>query len=191
MLELAYNVLVVSSSEKFNKVFRELLSGSSFRRVTFSSSISRAKREISEKDYDIVIINSPVDGDSAERFALDISESSNCVTMFAVDNDRYEDCYFKMTSCGVFLLRKPSTRSSLEYAVSWLCTARERIRRTEIKEKSVDEKMKEIRIVNRAKWHLIEEYGIDESEAHKLILKMAMDRSMTKIDIAEQILSGI
>lgn len=68
MLELSYSVLIVSSSEKFNKVFSELLSGSAFRRVSFSSSVSNAKRELAERSYDVIIINSPVHDDAAERF---------------------------------------------------------------------------------------------------------------------------
>lgn len=188
MLELSYSVLIVSSSEKFNKVFSELLSGSAFRRVSFSSSVSNAKRELAERSYDVIIINSPVHDDAAERFTYDISKRSDCVVMFAADNKLYADYYEKMTQCGVFLLRKPSTRALLESAISWLCTARERVRRTEAKERSVDDKMQEIRLVNQAKWKLIRERGIDESEAHRIILKMSMDRSMTKAEVAEIIL---
>ena len=137
MLELSYSVLIVSSSEKFNKVFSELLSGSAFRRVSFSSSVSNAKRELAERNYDVIIVNSPVHDDSAERFTYGISKRSDCVVMFATDNKLYADYYEKMTQCGVFLLRKPSTRALLESAISWLCTARERIRITEAKERSV------------------------------------------------------
>lgn len=188
MLELSYSVLIVSSSEKFNKVFSELLSGSAFRRVSFSSSVSNAKRELAERNYDVIIVNSPVHDDAAERFTYGISKRSDCVVMFATDNKLYADYYEKMTQCGVFLLRKPSTRALLESAISWLCTARERVRITEAKERSVDDKIQEIRLVNQAKWKLIRERDIDESEAHRIILKMAMDRSMTKAEVAEIIL---
>lgn len=188
MLELSYSVLIVSSSEKFNKVFSELLSGSAFRRVSFSSSVSNAKRELAERNYDVIIVNSPVHDDAAERFTYGISKRSDCVVMFATDNKLYADYYEKMTRCGVFLLRKPSTRALLESAISWLCTARERVRITEAKERSVDDKIQEIRLVNQAKWKLIRERDIDESEAHRIILKMAMDRSMTKAEVAEIIL---
>ena len=188
MLELSYSVLIVSSSEKFNKVFSELLSGSAFRRVSFSSSVSNAKRELAERNYDVIIVNSPVHDDAAERFTYGISKRSDCIVMFATDNKLYADYYEKMTQCGVFLLRKPSTRALLESAISWLCTARERVRITEAKERSVDDKIQEIRLVNQAKWKLIRERDIDESEAHRIILKMAMDRSMTKAEVAEIIL---
>ena len=49
--------------------------------------------------------------------------------------------------------------------------------------------MEEIRLVNRAKWLLIEELKMTEQEAHRYIEKQAMDRCVTKRVVAEQILS--
>ncbi len=48
--------------------------------------------------------------------------------------------------------------------------------------------MEEIRLVNRAKWLLIRELGMEEPEAHRYIEKEAMNRSLTKREIAKQII---
>ena len=55
--------------------------------------------------------------------------------------------------------------------------------------KAIEEKMEEIRLVNRAKWLLIGELNMTEQEAHRYIEKQAMDRCVTKRAVAEQILS--
>ena len=54
---------------------------------------------------------------------------------------------------------------------------------------TLQEKMEEIRLVNRAKWLLIEELKMTEQEAHRYIEKQAMDRCVTRRAVAEQILS--
>ena len=59
----------------------------------------------------------------------------------------------------------------------------------EQKTASIEEKMEEIRLVNRAKWLLIEQLRMTESEAHRYIEKQAMDRCVTKCSIAENIIS--
>ena len=59
----------------------------------------------------------------------------------------------------------------------------------EQKTASIEEKMEEIRLVNRAKWLLIEQLRMTESEAHRYIEKQAMDRCVTKRSIAENIIS--
>ena len=54
----------------------------------------------------------------------------------------------------------------------------------ETKNLSIEEKMEEIRLVNRAKWILIEQLKMTEAEAHRHIEKQAMDRCTGKRDIA-------
>lgn len=48
--------------------------------------------------------------------------------------------------------------------------------------------MKEIRLINRAKWILIEQLKMTESDAHRYIEKQAMDRCVTRTEIAETII---
>lgn len=76
----------------------------------------------------------------------------------------------------------------MTHALSWLESARERLRQFEKKSLSIDEKMAEIRLVNKAKWILISELKMSEPEAHRYIEKQAMDRHITKQIIAEEII---
>ena len=58
----------------------------------------------------------------------------------------------------------------------------------ETKNLSVEEKMEEIRLVNRAKWILIEQQNMSESDAHRHIEKQAMDLCTSKMEIAQKII---
>lgn len=69
-----------------------------------------------------------------------------------------------------------------------LCGTRERLRKMEQKTASIEEKMAEIRLVNRAKWLLIQQHGMTEAEAHRFIEKQAMDRCVKRKVIAEEII---
>ena len=73
-------------------------------------------------------------------------------------------------------------------ALNWLSSARERLRKTRKNAFTLQEKMAEIRIVNRAKWLLIEELKMKEPEAHRYIEKLAMDRCVSKRVVAEEII---
>ncbi len=50
----------------------------------------------------------------------------------------------------------------------------------EQKTATLEEKMEEIRLVNRAKWILIDQLKMTENEAHKFIERQAMDRCVTR-----------
>ena len=69
-----------------------------------------------------------------------------------------------------------------------MSSARERLRKSFKKARSIEEKMEEIRIVNRAKWLLISELKMDEQGAHRYIEKQAMDRCISKRIVAEEII---
>ena len=73
-------------------------------------------------------------------------------------------------------------------AIDWMGTTRQRLERLEKKTLSIEEKMQEIRLVNRAKWLLIDRMGLSEADAHRLIEKQAMDSCTTRRAIAESIL---
>ena len=157
--ERDYSVLVVSAAEKFNSVISELLSESGYRQVTFESGINSAKRTFSDRTFDFVIINSPFD---------EINE--------------------KVSRHGVYAISKPMSKPMVELALKWMATSRERLRKTEKKTLSIEEKMEEIRLVNRAKWLLISELKMDEPGAHRYIEKQAMDRCVTRREVAEEII---
>ena len=186
--EQVYSVLVVSASEKFNQALPEIFSVPVFSPVQFVSNVSAAKRAIAERDFDMVIVNSPLPDDSGLRFAIDTVSSYQTVVLFLARTEQYTQSFDQLAEHGVFLIQKPTSKTAFELASSWLISARERIRKTEKKTLSIEEKMNEIRLVNRAKWLLISELKMTEPDAHRYIEKEAMDRCVPKRQIAEEII---
>ncbi len=186
--EQIYSVLVVSASEKFNQALPEIFPVSVFSPVDVVFNISAAKRALSERDFDFVIVNSPLPDDTGIRFAIDTSDSYNTVVLFLARAEQYHDAYDKLVRYGIFLLQKPLSMTVFQAASGWLISARERIRKTEKKTLSIEDKMNEIRLVNRAKWLLISELKMTEPDAHRYIEKQAMDRCEAKRQIAEEII---
>ena len=186
--ERVYSVLIVSAAESFNDALSALLPNSKYSPTHFVSNISAAKRVLAERAFDFVIINSPLPDDVGTRFAIDTANSEESVVLLMVRTELQEEIYDKVAEHGVFVLSKPTSKPTMMTALSWLSSAREKLRKTEKKTLSIEEKMEEIRIVNRAKWLLIGELKLDEPEAHRYIEKQAMDRCISKRIVAEEII---
>ena len=186
--EREYSVLLVSASEKLNTALSDLLPESRYRPVRTVSSVSAGKRAWSERSYDFVIINSPLPDDTGIRFAIDAAGSAGSVVLLLVRAELQDDVRDKVVEHGVYTLAKPLSRPLVSLALDWLAAARERLRKLEKKTLSVEEKMEEIRLVNRAKWLLISELKMDEPQAHRYIEKQAMDRCISRRDVAEEII---
>lgn len=187
--ERRYSVLLVSSSPKFNESMLVLLPESRFYPVTAVSDVSSARRRLLESKYDIVIINAPLPDDFGTRLALYICENSGAGVLLLVKAEHYPDINGRVSPFGVLVLPKPASSQTVSQSLQLLCGTRERLRRMEQKTASIEEKMEEIRIINRAKLLLMEQLKMTEKEAHRFIEKQAMDRCVTRITIAQSILS--
>lgn len=188
MTEHIYSVLVVSSAEKFVKPMLEMLPEKMFDPIMTATDATQARRKLLENAFDIVIVNSPLKDEFGTRLALDICSKSSAGVLLFVKAEHYADITAKVMPYGVLTISKPTSSSMIAQSVQMLCSTRERLRIMEKKNASVEEKIEEIRIVNRAKCLLIEQLKMTESEAHRYIEKQAMDRCVTRRVIAENII---
>ena len=152
--------------------------------VCYVSNIAAARRELLDRAYDFVIINAPLPDDFGTRFAIDTCAKSGTIVLLLLRSDAYEEVNAKVTLHGVFTLQKPTPVQTLQQGLRWMVSARERLRKLESKATTIEEKMEEIRLVNRAKWILIEQLKMTEEDAHHHIEKQAMDRCCSKKEIA-------
>ncbi|MEE0111149.1 MAG: ANTAR domain-containing protein [Oscillospiraceae bacterium] len=179
-----YSVLVVSSAQKFNDALTQMLPGSDYYPVNFVSNVAAARRELLGRVYDFVIINAPLPDDPGTRFAIDACSKTGTVVLLLIRSEVYDEINAKVASQGVFTLPKPIATQTLQQGLKWMASARERLRKLEQKATTIEEKMEEIRLVNRAKWILIEQLKMTEEEAHHHIEKQAMDRCVSRKEIA-------
>lgn len=188
-LERRYSVLAVSTSLKFVETLRTLLPEGRYGPVTVLHDAAAARRALAENSYDLVLINTPLPDEFGTRLALDACESSSAGVLLLVKAEYCPDIEAQVSAHGVLTLAKPTSAQLFAQTLRLLCITRERLRGMEKKAVTLQEKMEEIRLVNRAKWLLIEELKMTEQEAHRYIEKQAMDRCVTRRAVAEQILS--
>lgn len=184
-----FSVLVVSGTAKFGEDISSLLPESSYAPVHYVSSINAAQRSILDHSYDVIILNTPLPDDFGIKFAIDVSTSGASVVLLFVRNEMYTSVYEKASPYGVFAIRKPAPATAISQALDWLKTTRARMSNMEHRTVTLQEKMEEIKIVNRAKWALIGSLGMTEADAHRYIEKQAMDRCTTRREVAEIILN--
>ena len=187
--ETCYSVLVISSSEKFNQSCRSWLASARYDPVSVVSSADQARRSVLERKFDLAILNTPLTDDFGVHLASDLSANGNCGVLLFVKNELFDAVSEKLFGTGVLILPKPTSGILISQSLQLLCASREKMRRLERRNETLEEKMEEIRLVNRAKWILISELKMTESEAHRYIEKSAMDLCVSKRDIASRVIN--
>ena len=181
-----YRMLLVSSGEQFIREIGALLQGSLYQ-TDNSRSASDARGKLLEKRYDIVIVNAPLSDESGWRLCVDASRNNGTIVGLFAASDSFDEMYARTSVQGVFVIHKPLSRNMVSQALSLMVCARERLRTVEKKAVKAESKLDEIRVVNKAKWMLIDHEGFSEAEAHHYVEKAAMDAGIAK-KLAAQII---
>ena len=182
-----YRVLIVSAVEKIYEYITEILPPGEFSPILRAASAGEAKRMLVSGEADIVIINTPLPDEFGTELALDLSGGTAGVLLL-VKNDYFDQVCYKVEREGVLTVGKPSSRQTLYGAVKLAAAMSARLAKMERKNKTLQEKMADIRTVNRAKWLLIENLNMTERDAHYYIEKQAMDMRLSRHEVAENII---
>ena len=185
--ERIYSILIVSANDSFTSALTDLLPETRYIPIYTVGSISAAKRALVENTYDFVIINAPLPDDIGVRFAIDTCINQQTAVLILVKNELHAGIHDKVAEYGVFTLPKPTPKPTLVQALNWMESARERLRQFEKKSLSIEEKMQEIRLVNHAKWLLINELKMEEKVEDFNMLYMGDDGEFTMyIDLVKK-----
>lgn len=187
--DIYHSILIVSQSEQFNSVVRQSLVGISS--IECRKSAATARRSILERYYDIIVINGPLQDETGESLALDAAEKSNALVLLAIPREIYEDVQDHVTDHGVLVIPKPLTRNRVDKAIRYLTAVQKKIHVLERKNVKAEEKLEEMRIINKAKFLLVEQRHMTEDQAHRFVGKQAMDHGISRKRAAQSIIDDM
>ncbi len=179
-------VLIVSNTEKSTKLLSEILSSQD--NIVTVTTCTAARRIHSQRDFEIVIINAPLSDESGETLSRFIAANSASQVILIVKAQYYDEVTAITSNDGVLTVAKPINKVIFLSALNLAKSAANKINIVKKENVSLKEKIREIKIIDRAKCLLISYLGMEEKEAHRYIEKQAMDLRETKVNIAKDIL---
>ena len=138
--------------------------------------------------FDLILVNAPLPDDMGIDFAMEACAGSDAGVLLLIKSELYEETYYKVLPSGTITLSKPTSTQTVSQSLRVLCAIRERMRLMRQHQATVEEKIEELRLVNRAKWLLIECLNMTEPDAHRYITRQAMEQRTGKREIAESII---
>lgn len=186
--ERVYRTLIVSSNASFSASMAKMLPPSRFSPVRTAQTAACARLMLLDTEFDIIIINAPLSDEYGIEFAQDISDTGHKSVLVIIPSDDYPELNSLLAPQGILAVSKPTPPSTVLQAIDLMCATSERLKRLESRPDTFEEKMREIRIINRAKMLLISRRKMSEKEAHRFIEKQAMDNCVKKQKIAEDII---
>ena len=182
-----YKVLVAGANDKTFALLQTLLPGSSYDLPLRAGSAGEAKRMAVDYAVDIAILNAPMRDEFGTQLALNLARD-NVGVLLLVPGESFDGVRDQVEDEGVMALAKPLTRQTLEMGLHMITALRGKLLQMDRRNRALQEKMTDIRTINRAKWLLIEQLRMTESEAHYYIERQAMDTRLSRREVAENII---
>lgn len=181
-------VLIASASGKSQQALAELFSQFPLPSITTAANGGAVRRLLMENEFDLILINTPLPDEFGQELAIRAARSGAGV-MLLVKAEQEDEVAAQVEDFGVFVLPRPLARAAFYQSVKLLRAVKKRVGRLIEENRRLREKIEELRIVERAKYVLMEHLALTEEQAHHYIEKQAMDRRMTRRSIAEGILN--
>ena len=181
--------IVVSKQSNNANALKSLLSEEGFNDVFVMGNSADTKKAIEEDEYDLVVINTPLDDESGLELASFCGENTTASIMVIVQQDKSIEVAQMMTSKGIMVISKPINKHLFHHYLMFSECFKERMNKVVKENTKLKSQVETMKIVNRAKLLLMQNLRMTESQAHHYLEKQAMDLRKSKYDIALRVLN--
>ena len=174
-------VLVISSSKSASEVLVNFIRDSFQCTPKLVESAYQAKIYLdSEPSVELAVINSPLMDESGFELAEYIIEKTAANCIFMIKEEQVEKVSDRAEKCGIIIVSKPFSRTLLYQLVKTLDIAVTRSLKLYSENLRLEEKIREIQTIDKAKFMLMEYKGMTEGEAHAYLEQYAMNKRKKK-----------
>ena len=185
-------VLVISSNKSASEALVNFIRDSFSCTPKLVESAYQAKVYFdSEPSVELAVINSPLMDESGFELAEYIIDkaASNCI--FMIKEEHAEKISERAEKSGIIVVAKPFSRTLLYQLVKTLDIAVNRSLKLYSENLRLEEKLREIQAVDKAKFLLMEYKKMTEAEAHAYLEQYAMNKRKKKSIAALEIIDRI
>ena len=180
--------MLVDDSQKDVSLLKEGLKVAGYDVVEVSTSAVALLDRVAALRPDVIIIDtdSPT-RDTLEQLSFVSARQPRPIVLFTEDRDNATIQAALKAGVSAYVvagMRPDRLQPILDVAVARF--EQDRALRDELK--SVQDRLAERKLVERAKGILMKQKGVDEDEAFRLMRKLAMDRNRRLLDVAQQII---
>lgn len=180
--------LIVSAGNNANEYLAKHMAELGYTRPVMAASGGEARRQMDAKDFEVIVINTPLPDEFGHELGTDAVTKTDAGVILLTKSATADQIADKLQEFGVLVLGKPFTGAQFRQAVQLAASNYKRLAVLRAENAKLLDKIAQLRLVDRAKCYLIEKKHYTETEAHRLIEKMAMDTRRPRGEIAQEIL---
>lgn len=181
-------ILLVTRNKKSKDALLKYLESDLNRTIEIADSVESGKQKLSKTTFDLIIVNYPLDSNTDASFSIYCAQNTSAGVIAFLKSKEINNLSEQLENYGIIVINKPILKVVLNQAIKFAELSKNRIITLNEENLKLQDKITQIKLVNRAKWVLIHYVNMTENQAHKYIEQQAMERRLSKAKIAEKIL---
>lgn len=182
------NILLVTRNTKSKDALLHYLEQDENRRIQTADSVETGKEKLASSSFDLIIVNYPLDSNTDASFSIYCAQSTSAGVIALLKSREIHALSEGLEKHGIIVINKPILKVVLNQAIKFAELSKNRVQTLNQENLKLQDQITQMKLVNRAKWVLIQYLNMSESQAHKYIEQQAMERRMSKKKIAERII---
>ncbi|MGL4981597.1 MAG: ANTAR domain-containing response regulator [Treponemataceae bacterium] len=176
------NILIISANENLTQKLEALIGQKiCYAKITIAKDIHCAKKNIAEKSYDLSVVDSSLILIESDFLAFLSQQILQIIYLVDRTHNFYEEL-------SLFTLNLPLITEDFFTALHFASIAFNKINQFRQENTKLQNKIEQIKRIDRAKCLLVEHLQLSEAEAHRFIEKQAMDLRLSRGAFAEKII---
>ena len=182
-------ILIAAGTEKACEVFREMLDNGAYE-ITTATTV-REIRDNETEMFSVLFFSLPLADESGIKLIDELAGDSSPPVCVIVRHDIPDKALERLIKDNCYVLKRPVSRSNILLAAELLSSFYGRSADMRARISELERKNSEMKLMGRAKLLLIEKRDMSEEQAHKHILRQAMNKQMNIDEICREIIGEI
>ncbi|HVJ48028.1 ANTAR domain-containing response regulator [Desulfitobacterium sp.] len=184
----AGSVLIVCGKSEVASSMEAMLIKEGFYPVSCAHSANEARRQFFYTQPDLIIISTPLPDEQGIDLVFDAHEKTSAGIVVIARPDQLIDMQESLEKTGALILPKPINRLTLRQSARFALSVRNSMTLLKSERDDLKKRIDERKVVEQAKWLLVEKMNMSEPEASRLIQKRAMNLRLPQVQVAEEII---
>lgn len=182
------NLLIIAKQRDVSQALSRLARPLKFNNIDITDSANEARRLVQRKDYNLIIINTPLHHEFGDDLALDFLERDGVDVVLIVKSSDLQSFSDKLYKEPIFIIERPLNKETLLRNLNYILSVQKRNERVTKNYSKLKKNLENQKIQFRAKLVLMEKLNMSEEEAHRYIQKQAMDSRRTPAEVSKSLI---
>ncbi len=183
------SVLIITKTEQSMTPLKELMISEGYSDAACANNAETAEELVRGRAFDAIVVNTPILGGGGIDLSVELCRSTRAGVFVLLKSEVYEKCFEALEEKGVFAVKKPVNLTCFHRCLRTWEISKKRLGFLEAENTKLKHQVEEMKIINRAKFTLMQCLTMSEEQAHRYLEKQAMDMRISKLDMARRVLS--